>query len=70
MTVLAPQRAAGLSGRELDRTPRSGVAAPQPVVYARRDGELLHFLSIESFRLWWDVEQRRKAEAEGIVRPA
>lgn len=69
MSASAPQHAAGLSGRELDRTPRSGVAAAQPLVFERRNGERLHFRSVESFRIWWDAEQARRAEAEveGIV---
>jgi hypothetical protein len=67
MSAVVPLRAAGLSGRELDRTPRSGVAAPQPLVFERRNGERLNFASVADFRLWWDDEQRREAEVEEVA---
>lgn len=56
MTALAPQRAAGISTPET-RGESRGEATPQPVVYERLDGEQLHFVSVESFRIWWDAEQ-------------
>lgn len=62
MTAVVPQRAAGLVGRQLDRAPQSGVAAPQPLVFERLNGEQLHFASVADFRLWLDDEQRRKQD--------
>lgn len=56
----APQRVSGLVGRP----PQSVLAAPQPVTFERSNGERLHFRSVESFRIWWDDEQRRKTLAE------
>jgi len=69
MTAPAPQHAAGLVGRQIDRTPRAGAITPQPVIFTRGDGTQLKFASVSSFIAWWDGEQQRniEAEVEGIV---
>ncbi len=65
MTVLAPQRAAGLSSRDHGAS-AAGAATAQPVVYARLNGDLLHFVSVASFHAWWSAQQRRnRIIAEG-----
>lgn len=56
MSVSVPQRAAGISAPET-RGESRGELAPQPVVFERANGERLHFVSVASFRLWWDAEQ-------------
>jgi hypothetical protein len=63
MTALAPQRAPGLVGRQLDRTPQSGVAAPQPTIFIREDGAKIEFTSIAEFTAWRWPARTQDAEA-------
>jgi hypothetical protein len=66
VTATFPQRAAGVSRTET-RGESRGESVLQPTIFTRVDGTQLKFASVESFRLWWDVQQRSKAEADEIA---
>lgn len=58
-------RAAGMRAPEHRATQsQSGEVTPQPTIFTRSDGTQLHFQNLASFMVWWNVQQRRKADAE------